>query len=538
MELTKAKARSIVRARQRLDFVDMFVNISEASGDDDTTGLTPNQIFCIGDDSKFQGTEKGRQQGHSFAFALDSIARAALEPRSMGIHISTDKWEAQKKQIYCLRIIESLSDAAKRYVKVIGEAKNRIELSNGSLIDFLACRPPRGADRASVYLDEMAFMPNVEQILKAGIGCTTHGGGYVRVGSTHCGSTTEFYKIVRNTEDEWGNKPYESWRRNAFPWWSCHTLCIDVMTALKEAPNMTTPERVEKFGKDNIKQIFKGYPILSDFQEEFECMVVDEAHAFFPLELIHRCIPPKGVDEWYEYVPIDGKTPDCLQPAKEAIRKLKMARFNGSIPGELGVSMDIGRKVDKDEISIGNFYNDTVTLRLSISMADMPFEKKEEIWHHIQNELEIVKGSLDATHGSMGHHMGETMFKKYGQKSIAFEFTNNSKSELANGMKIKMEQNHFQMPEPLPQLIRQFHAIKKNVTIGGHVTYGVEENNEHHGDMFWSVAMLCGLFVTNVQNVAFPIHVIQQQNKHRIPMRPNAAGIWVPSPNAQKFKIR
>jgi phage FluMu gp28-like protein len=511
--LTKAQARARVFAIDRLTWVQTYVDISAASGDADSKTLNPNQIFCIGDYHPFQAAEKGRQEGHSFAFAADSIARAVMEPRSQSVHISTDKWEAQKKQIYCMRILDSLKGRGKQDTRIKSESKNRIEFMNGSLIDFLACRPPRGADRASIYLDEFAFMPGVQEMLKAALGCTTHG-GYIRIGSTHCGALSEFFKIVKNLPDEFGRNPYQNWNRGYFPWWTCPTLSVDPTRAFLEAPGMDTAARVAKFGNEKLKQIFAGYPLLEEFQEEFECVVVDEAHSFFPLSLINRCIPPKLVDDYFDYVPdVDGKSNTSLDAAKLAVQNLARAWESGEVPGELLAGFDIGRRVDKDEITICSDHNESVCLRLLISMSNMPFEKKEEIWDFIMQELPITRGFVDGTPGSMGMPLAEKMHTRYGEKSGIFEFSMQSKAELANGMKIRMTRGGIIIPQPLPALIRQIHSIKKRVTAANNEVFDVEANREHHGDKFWSFAMCASLgHDINRPNSNFEVEVAQRQN--------------------------
>jgi phage FluMu gp28-like protein len=513
--MTESEARAQVLAEDRLTWVRSFVDIPMASGDPETTGLNPNQIRCIGDFEPYQAVEKGRQQGHSFAFALDSIARAVLEPRSQAVHISTDKWEAQKKQIYCLRILDALKNEVKPYAKVNSESKVRIEFSNGSLIDFLACRPPRGADRGGIYLDEMAFMPSVQEILKAALGCTLHG-GYLRAGSTHCGALTEFFKIVRNEMDEWGNHPYAPWSRGYFPWWTCPNLCNDVVRAIHEAPNLPTHERVEKFGKDNIKKIFKGYPLLSEFQEEFECMVVDEAHAFFPMSLLERCAPPKGADEWFEQTEPEIRGGADMERAKALIRMLGKAYREGYIKGTLHAAWDIGRHVDRSEITIGSHDRSNMTLRGIISMANVPFEKQQDLFEYMLAEIPIVTSYIDATPGSAGDVIGEKMFAKYGQRAMPFVFNMNSKAFIANGGKIMMEKGQFIIPVPLPRLLRQFHSIKKKVSVSGnHAIFDIEANKEHHGDLAWSALMLMSLAGTSDGVMsASPIEVIQRVNPY------------------------
>lgn len=512
-EIDKSVATSMVAAQRRLDWVMQFVDIADASGDPESHYLNPNQIFTILDHHQFEVVEKGRQQGHSFGFALDSIAGAVIEEKNRFVHISTDKWEAQNKQIYGLRILDSLSREGRRYARVKSESKERIELSNGSRIDFLACRPPRGVSKGHIYLDESAFMPNIEAILKASIAATLHG-GYIRIGSTHCGAQSEFYQMARNIENEAGRRPYAHWNRGYFPWWTCPTLCVDVVRAINEAPGMDTAERVERFGNIKLKTVFMGYPIIEDFQEEMECIASDALHAFYPMGLITSCQPLKPEEYWFEFIEVSGSSFDTIEPAKDLVNLLAREIKSNNLRGQWYFAQDVGHTIDKDEITIGSDDNGVFKPRLMISMSRMPFEKKEQLIHHIMNNIPIQLGLIDAT--GMGTQIGQTMNARYGSRCEPLVFDNNNKAIMANDLKIKMESQAIVIPV-MKSLIRQIHAIKKTTTRHKREIYDVENNKEHHGDKFWSLAMCASLAGTAAMTHAFPITVSRLPGPRGIP---------------------
>lgn len=511
--VSKQVAAAMVAGQRRFDWVRSYVDIATACGDPESSTLNPNQIFTLLDHHQYQVAEKGRQEGHSFGFSLDSVAGSVIEPRSRHVHISTDKWEAQNKQVYCLNILDSLHRDTRQYARIKTESKERIEFANGAMIDFLACRPPRGVPRARIYLDEIAFMPNVLAILKASIAATLHG-GYIRAGSTHFGVGTEFYQMVRNTANEAGRKPYDPWHRGYFPWWTCPNLCVDVNRAIYEAPGMATEERVEKFGNYKLKMVFSGYALVEDFQEEMECIACDLLHSFYPISLIQSCHPLNPDSYWFEYVECSSADVDPLEPAKNAIRLLAREIKSNKMNGQWYWAMDIGHTHDKDEITIGNLDKKVLSPRVMISMSRMPFEKKEELIHYMMEQLPIQLGLIDST--GMGTQLGQNMNARYGEKAAPLVFDNNNKGIMANDLKIMMEGSSIMIPI-LSSLVRQIHAIKKTVTRHKREVYDVEENREHHGDKFWSLAMFASMAALTPAKFSFPIIVTNTSQLHSIP---------------------
>lgn len=538
-----------IAAKERVAFIRSFVDLPEAIGNPDAQELAPNQLFSISAYERLQGLEKGRQEGQSFAYALDSVAGAILEANSNGVHVSTDKWESEKKQKYCLRIIEALRRSARAGVKIVSEAKNHLELETRddegkpcrSSIDFLACRPPRGADRGKIYLHEGAHMPNIDEILKAGIGCTAHG-GYIRMCGTHQGSGTTFNKVITNAPDDFGRHPYRNWVIGSFPWWTFPGFCIDPMAAIVQAPNMETADRVERFGNWILKDLFYSYG-LEDFQEEFECIVLDERHSFYPDFLIKGCQPQTDeaiANYWFEAVTLDGKKPGSLSEGKDVILALQREIMSNRLDGEWLWAMDVGRRKDKDEITIGHVIqtgNKKLTaIRAVITMDNMPFGDKETMIHFLLKELPVTKGYIDAT--GMGMQLSENFHTTYGfgQRAMPLTFTNELKSMMANDFKIKMQQGSLLLPI-FPALTKQIHAIKKDVTKSGHETYSVDANKEHHGDKFWSAAMMSFLSAVQENVFGFMPGVVtrdSQQNNMKNPYSNNLilpGGQSLPSPN-------
>lgn len=467
--------------------------LPDAANDANALFLSPNQVFCIADHSKFQCVEKGRKEGHSFAFALDAVARAFTEPKSLSIMISIDKKEAQEKNRYCRWILDAVKPSILKGMPLLTDSKEELAWPNGSVIRFYAAKPVRGP-KGSVYLDELAHMPDAVEIMRAARAVAVLE-GYIRAGSTHFGRSNLFYEVMANSEDETGRRPHKNWHRGTFPWWTHPALCTDIELAMAMAESMETDERVYKFGRENLIEQYESYP-LEEFQEEFECVVVDEAHAYFPMTLIQSCNPRgKAQDDfrWWNIPVSPSDKGGGVQKAIDAIHELRREIDAGHFPGEWFWAMDVGRHHDASEIMIGQTLREDKTaavLRMNITMKAMPFEKQYEVIAAVCRTLRPKMGVIDKH--AIGEQISETAHRDFGNMAQQFVFTNEVKSTLANNLKVRMQKGKLTLPI-FPELARQIHAIRKNVTAAGHASYDVEKNKEHHGDKFWSLCMMLSM---------------------------------------------
>lgn len=514
--ITREEARERVLGLERLHWLDAYLvgsdgaGIASATGDPYATGFYPNQVNAILGWQRLQATEKSRQIGHSFAFAADSVARTVLEPKTTQIHISTDKWESEDKQDYVMRVHDSLLPSVRNQVKVVVENKGQVvlETSKGRAeIFFLAQRPPRGAERGGIYLHEMAHMAKLSAILKAALYATARG-GFIKGCSSHEGSDSIFNQIMTNAEnEETGEKPYRAWQTSSWPWWTCPAFCHDIELAMQQAPSMDTDERVYKFGTQALIELREGGS-LEDFQEECECIVVDEKYSYFPMELIQAC-QARDTSYWFQQVEVNGKSVDALAPARDVIRDLAFEIAAGRLNGMWLWAMDIGRYNNPDVITIGHTLREdpgTLCLRAAISMSNMEFHLKQEIVTELIRSLPVERGHIDST--GIGLQMSEWANLQWGQKALPYVFTNVTKGEAVNNLKIRMERRDSLGARRLiipvwSKLARQFHSIKKTVTPSGHPIYDSERNEETHADVFFSLALLNQLIDLPEQGVAF-----------------------------------
>lgn len=101
--------------------------------------------------------------------------------------------------------------------------------------------------------------------------------------STPLGRRGIFYEIATEAV-----RPYPHHSRQEVPCWHCRFFCKDVEGAKEHAPDMPSEERVAAYGAQNIVEQFESLA-LEDFQQEFECLFVDESYAYYPYDLILPC---------------------------------------------------------------------------------------------------------------------------------------------------------------------------------------------------------------------------------------------------------
>ena len=430
-----------------------------------------------------------------------------------------------------MRTLECFPTAFKSQVKVLADAKNHIEIQTNkgvSSIDFLAQRPPRGAERGGIYLHEMAHMAKMAAILKAGIFCTTRG-GFIKGCSSHEGSDSLFNQIMTDAADEeTGERKYRSWVRGSFPWWTCPALCVDIEAAMREAPHLETDERVAKFGTQTLQELRAGSS-YDDFREECECLVIDSKYSYFPMELIQACQSPLET-HWFEKLELSSRDTNILEQCQRLIAKLAKEIREGRLPGRWFWAMDIGVTDDPDAIMVGQTLrggDKTVVPRLAITLHNVPFPTKEAIVGYLLKELPIERGLIDST--GPGAQMGQWGEREYGQKAMGFKFTNASKSEIVNALKIRMERT-----DPLggrclilpvwAKLQRQIHSIRKVITPSGNAVYDSNREDRAHADLFWALCMMNSLAGVPSANYAFVPPVIQRP---QLPQR-SQGQIWIP----------
>lgn len=387
----------------RLDFLITYLDLPEATGEPDASWQA-FQIEHLNMSGLLAIETKARQVGFSWMVSAEAVADSVLVPRSSSIFVSINMGEAKEKIRYAKQIIGAL-DADVR-PRLIGDSATEIELRNGSRLISHPCRPVRGKAKANVYLDEFAHYPKDREIYASALPVTTRG-GRLRIGSSPLGASGLFWEIAQEKL-----RKYPGYWRRSIPWWTVAGLSKDVIAARREAPGMLTEERVTKFASMRIGEIFDNMP-LTDFQQEYECAVVDEQVAWIPWEIIKANQKDAETLLFWQV--------HSVEAAMAAIDQL--AGSLGKLEQAFAGGMDIGRKHDLSEIILlGKGTTGQLPYRLGISLAGVPFDDQKAVADRLLTVLPVSLFLVDQT--GIGLQFAEQLHKTHGSRVEGVTFTN------------------------------------------------------------------------------------------------------------------
>ena len=458
-------------AHEKTAFAVEFIDIEEAAAASDVM-WEPYQLEYLNlGNEQLAIWHKARQVAWSFTSALDAIADAFLYPGNPHIFVSINQDEAKEK----IRYVKNIYNAMDSMVRPVIERSSltEVETADGSRFMSYPCRPPRGKPKSRIYLDEMAHYRRGldREIYTASIPATTHGGGYIRIGSSPFGADGQFWEIMTGAIKE-----FAGFKRFTIPWWSVNMLCKDVDAAMVEAPGMPTEERLNKFARDRMITIFDNM-YLEDFQQEYECAWVDESVAFISWELIKEC-----QDENLLYWHAEGP-----EQASEKLREVQAAIEDGKIESVFTGGIDVGRTRNTTEFFlIGRTNTEHKPLRFSVTLDNVRFDRQEDCIAEIVKKLPIKSVLCDRN--GIGMQLAENLESRTG-KVKGVNFTNESKELWATDMRIAFERHNVILPIDR-DISYQIHSIRKTKTGSGALNrYDTEGNEKHHADKFWALAL-------------------------------------------------
>jgi len=463
------------------------------------TKLYGYQIKYLSDHSYFIHIDKSRQTGFSYIYAGRSLAKSHLQPHHTSIFISINQEEANEKIIYARGLYESLPLSIQK--KIIVDNKHSLEfedksgkLASRTRIISHAQREPRGkGGNVDVYLDEAAHYTWGEAIYVAAVPIITRGTGTLTIGSSPLGKKGIHYDIIAK----------DAYRRiytyHRVYWWHC----VDFVKrgffkkAQKLAPSMPSAERIVKFGSEKLIGIYISMDI-EQFQQEYELLHVDESVSFFPIDLINKCVYEVVIDDIFladdDYsekltFPIIEKYPEIDFRLYDEIDDLRMAINSGKVnPNTLYAGYDVGRKQNNGEFSIIEEIKSDPPIQIIRHLQTFRNKKFKYQRQYLQNCLDIfprLKMKIDS--GGIGEQMAEEL-SDYSWRVEPIHFSNDWKEEICADFRIRLEEQMIALPNK-KDVKTQIHSIKRKVTESGRFIFDAEKNKNHHGDIFWSIAM-------------------------------------------------
>ena len=325
-----------------------------------------------------------------------------------------------------------------------------------SVIASLPSREPRGK-HGDIYLDELAHYTNDYQIYRASTPLISRTRGQLTGCSSPLGRRGVFWEIA--TEEM---RPYPDFNRQIVPWWLCSFFCKDTKTAFREADKMLTEERIERFGRQSIIEQYRSIP-LEDFQQEFECVFVDESYSYYPYDLILPCTS----SEHHLY------------------------RDFGEMPvgsnSRIVAGFDVGRMKDRSELAVFSEREGRYRCLMLRSYKQVPFAEQEADLRSLLEAVPVARLSIDKS--GLGINLAENLSRDYPQVSPEI-FSIDSKERWATDMKILLQRRDILLPRDR-EIIGQIHSIKRRVLPSGKVSFDAKQTRDGHADKFWAIALAC-----------------------------------------------
>lgn len=462
------------------------------------TKLYGYQLKYLRRNSPFWHIDKARQIGMSYTFAGEGLAKAHLMDKYTKIFISINQEEANEKITYARAMYDSMPLAWQK--KLITDNKKCLEFSGTrghrttlTRIISHAQREPRGkGGNTEIVLDEAAHYTYGNQIYVAAIPIITRGLGKITVASTPLGKSGIHWELLNSPAHR------KIYKYQKIYWWNCRDFVVrgKFKEAQKLALDMTTAERVDRFGNEKIRAIFISMD-LESFQQEYECHHIDETVSFYPLSLINRCAFTEITDdifleedeyvEDYEKPPIEKRYPKIKFVCYDNFDDIIAAINKGIIKGPLHGGFDVGRRKHGAEFIITEDCPDgPAIVRGHICFSGSDFEVMESELGRAIEQLNLHSLKIDET--GMGIELAENMIKRYPGVAEGVIFTNAWKQEQATHVRRLMETQEIAFPNER-RLKGQIHSIKRVVSDHGNLRFDAERNKEHHGDILWAIAM-------------------------------------------------
>lgn len=443
------------------------LDLPAATGIDDSV-WEKFQIDELNNDSMFGLERKCRQVGWSFTIAARGIADAILDGRS-SVYNSINQKESQDKIRYAKAVYENLRTPFPK-PRIVTDNRSELEFENGARL--VSTASARGIPNANFFLDEAAWKYNAREIYVASVPIISKGGCF-RMGSSTNGAGGLFWEI-----DTEAFQPYPGFVRRQTVWWEVAAFCSDIRKAIKEAPAMSTEDRVAKFASDRLKTIFAN-SVVEDFQQEYEAIYVDETTAWIT---------------WEEIKANQSDSLDCviasdrngIEKALRAVAELKAKIQKNEVEFVMSAGVDIGRTRNTTEIFlIGESPAESLPLRLMITLDNCEFNDQMTVLRDVLG-LNVSKMLIDKN--GLGMNLAENLEKEFPSQVEGAQFTNETKKLWATALKMKFQQKRVPIPVDR-DLAYQIHSIKRLVTPSKNLVFDTERNEKHHADKFWALAL-------------------------------------------------
>lgn len=417
----------------KIEFLQDFVKIKG-----NPIQLYDYQLKFLKDTSKFRIVNKSRQVGLSFIIAAEALADCFFEKNYLALFVSTGERASRNLMEYVMFVYNQLPDFIREKLKLVEQTKTSVAFKNGSRIYSLPSNPKgiRGFRADKVYLDEFAFMEDIDSIWESIIPSVSRGGevtGKVTIISTPFGDNNKFY-------DMWSNKngKYNHYSRHQIHWSECEDLQIEeIKAALTE----------------------------EQFRQEYCNEFLSEADSFFPYELIRKCVDTNLI--------------------QQAQRESTNPYFFGiDFAKERDSTVIIGIERASKKFIVRHIKEFMPTTE---QMIQDQYYSKIQIPYIIEINGRFRPDFIAIDEMSIGGKIKEDLVARLGGKIRGIKFSNKSKYLMIQRLKKAFEEGELLIPDN-PKLIAQLHYLKVKYSEHGNMPSYFHRDGEHD-DYVWALAM-------------------------------------------------
>lgn len=416
------------------------------------TYFLPYQIAWIRDQSRLKIIEKSRQIGITYADAFDSVKKMTAE-RPLDVWVSSrDDLTAREYLNVCKEWALILNIAAQDLGERLIDSKKNLkaqvlEFSCGKRIYALSSNPNAiVGKKGHIKLDEFAVRPAQRDLYRWSKPATTWG-GTLSIISTHRGTQSVFYEIIRGIRE----------RGNPMGW-SHHRVDIHdaVRAGLVEKINEKTGENLSR--EDFIHRCRAECIDEEQWLQEYCCVPTDDSAAFITHEMISGC-----------------EHSDCLKPF----------HYLQSCPNYLYVGVDVARKKHLCVIDIGEKIGDVIWDRYRVELQNKTFSEIRHELYRVLRLPKVLRCCIDNT--GLGMQLAEEAEQTFGSKVETITFNLGVKEELAFHLRNCFDDRILRI-DPSPELRSDLRGVRKETTAAGKTRF-VAESDDGHCDRFWAKAL-------------------------------------------------
>ncbi len=390
----------------------------------------PYQLTWVHDAARFKIGMWSRQTGKSFATACEAVVGCLLHPGEMWVVLSAGERQAIEWMAKARQWAEALKLGVDAYDELRGAAeavmtRSEVRFVNGSRIVAIPANPDTARGYSANLILDEFAIHEKPFDIWAAI--------YPSI--TNPLSGEKVLRIVSTPKGR-GNKFADIWDHNDN--YSKHKVTI--LDAARDGLPV------------DIEALRAGVDDPDIWAQEYMCEFIDSTSVLLPYELIGAC-------------------------------ELAAIADPGDAP--LYIGMDIGRQKDLSVIIVGAKVGDVLHVVQVETLSRKPFAEQLHCLCGMDSRR-VQRICIDAT--GIGAMLAEEARRMLGAKVEAVTFTASSKVDMYGRMRRTFEDRSIRIPASR-DLREDLHAVQRNVSTGGSISYSAPRSADGHSDRASALAL-------------------------------------------------